>query len=247
MDRDDLPDLLQLNGLSTRAGMFGAGSGAPAPATRLPSFLASPPNPIPFTPAIPAYPAGDLSFSPTVSGALVAPSPQVDFVPPAPLAPPAARPAYRVPSPEAIAAAQAKQRRWGVPASVSLAQFAIEGHWGDGMPKDSNNPFGIKAVPGYPSVRAWTHEYEGGKVVRVQKDFRKYASLEDAWEGRSKMLATSKYYAAARPYLHDPDAFVDAIAGTYAPGNPTYAKTLKGIMKSNHLYQYDTPPPDASQ
>lgn len=132
-----------------------------------------------------------------------------------------------------------------MPASVSLAQWAIEGKWGEGMPKDSNNPFGIKAVPGQPSVRAWTKEYVRGKLTPVQKDFRKYASLEDAWEGRSKMLATSKLYAKARPHLHDPDAFVEAIAGTYAANNPTYAATLKRIMKTNHFYQYNNLPPDA--
>ena len=247
MDQDDLPNFLRLNGIREKPGMLGAQARPAVPARRFPGFLASVSDMLPFTPAHSAYPLGNLTFDPTAGGALDMPSPGTDFVPLAASATATRKPSYRVPPPDVIAAAQSKQRRRGVPASVSLAQWAIEGKWGEGMPKDSNNPFGVKAIPGQPSVRAWTKEYVGGKLKPMQKDFRKYASLEDAWEGRSKMLATSKLYAKARPYLNDPDAFVDAIAGTYAPNNPTYATALKRIMRGNHFYQYNNLPPDAPQ
>jgi hypothetical protein len=247
MDQGDLPDFLRLNGLRERPGMFGGRDRLVVPAKRLPRSLAAVPDAIPFAPVPPMLPVGNPTFDPTVGGALGIPSPGTDLAPVAASATATRKPAYRVPPPEVIAAAQSKQRRWGVPASVSLAQWAVEGKWGEGMPKDSNNPFGMKAIPGQPSVRAWTKEYVGGKLTSVQKDFRKYASLEDAWEARSKMLATSRLYAKARPHLNDPDAFVDAIASTYAPNNPTYSATLKGIMKHNHFYQYNNLPPEAAQ
>lgn len=169
--------------------------------------------------------------------------PATPFVAPAPT-PPAAgpKPGYRVPPPEVISAAQNMQRRWGVPASLSLAQWATESRWGAGMPKDSDNPFGIKAVGNQPSVTVQTKEYKNGKSVTVPQNFRKFASLDDAWEARSKMLATSPLYAKARPLMRDPNGFADAIAGTYAPGNPHYATAIKAMMQGNHLYQYDSLP-----
>ena len=48
--------------------------------------------------------------------------------------------------PEVIEAARASQTRWGIPASVTLAQWIVESAWGSAMPPDSNNPFGIKAL-----------------------------------------------------------------------------------------------------
>ena len=51
----------------------------------------------------------------------------------------------RTPPDAVIRAAQASQTRWGIPASVTLAQWALESAWGSRMPPGSNNPFGIKA------------------------------------------------------------------------------------------------------
>jgi hypothetical protein len=61
------------------------------------------------------------------------------------------------------------------------------------------------------------------------------------------MLATSPLYANARPHLHDPDAFVDAIARIYSGKNPTSAQAIKRIMRDNHFYQYNDLPPTAPQ
>ena len=44
-----------------------------------------------------------------------------------------------------IDAAQAAQQKWGIPASVTLGQWAIESAYGQAMPEGSHNPFGIKA------------------------------------------------------------------------------------------------------
>lgn len=53
--------------------------------------------------------------------------------------------------PEVIAAAQAAPARWGAPASITMAQWALESGGGQHMPKGSNNPFGIKAGRGRSS------------------------------------------------------------------------------------------------
>ena len=50
-----------------------------------------------------------------------------------------------VPS-DVIEAAKTSRQRWGIPASITLAQWIVESAWGSAMPPDSNNPFGIKAL-----------------------------------------------------------------------------------------------------
>ena len=52
--------------------------------------------------------------------------------------------------PEIIEAARASLKNWGIPPSITLAQWIVESAWGAAMPPDSNNPFGIKALEGQP-------------------------------------------------------------------------------------------------
>ena len=66
---------------------------------------------------------------------------------------------------DVIEAAQASERKHGIPASVSLAQFALESAWGKKMPPDSHNPFGIKAVQGQPAVTVRTREVDRAGIA----------------------------------------------------------------------------------
>jgi peptidoglycan hydrolase-like protein with peptidoglycan-binding domain len=139
---------------------------------------------------------------------------------------------------DVIRAAQATQRRWGVPASVTLAQWAIESGYGHRMPAGSNNPFGIKAHAGQPQVTAWTTEYENGRKKLVQELFRAFASLEEAFLKHGELLGTSSHYTNARKFSNDPDKFADALTGIYAT-DPNYGSLLKSVMRSNNLYIFD--------
>ncbi|MGO6788702.1 glucosaminidase domain-containing protein [Rhizobium ruizarguesonis] len=139
---------------------------------------------------------------------------------------------------EVIKAAQASQHRWGVPASVSLAQWALESAYGSRMPAGSNNPFGIKAIAGQPSVMALTTEVIGGRRVKVRAAFRVFDNMEQAFDLHGKLLGTGKPYANARKFLSDPDRFADALTGVYAT-DPQYGELLRSIMRKNGLYQFD--------
>ena len=66
-----------------------------------------------------------------------------------------------------IKAAQDSQKKWGIPSSVTLAQWAKESAFGKSMPIDSNNPFGIKALAGEQAVSAITPEHVGGKDIKI--------------------------------------------------------------------------------
>jgi hypothetical protein len=139
---------------------------------------------------------------------------------------------------DVIHAARASHDAWKIPVSVTLAQWALESNWGRAMPVDSNNPFGIKAAAGQPFIEANTHEVVHGQSVRVVARFRKFASLNEAFDQHGKLLATASPYAHARTLSDDPDAFADALTGVYAT-DPNYGTLLKSLMKSQDLYQYD--------
>lgn len=145
------------------------------------------------------------------------------------------------PPQDVIDAAQAAEAKWGVPASITLAQWALESAWGAHMPPGSNNPFGIKARKGDNWVSALTKEFVAGKWVRVGQGFRRYASIAEAFDDHGRLLATSAAYAKARASKDD-DAYADALTGVYAT-DPTYGSLLHAIMRGSNLYQYDRPKP----
>lgn len=136
--------------------------------------------------------------------------------------------------PNVIFAAQASQTKWGVPASVTLAQYGLESAWGAHMPLNSNNPFGIKAKDGEPTVVATTVD------IVHQQPFRKYSSIAEAFDDHGRLLATVSLYAPAMKAWRagDLDSGVRLMAQHYATA-ANYADLLLKIIASGKLRQYD--------
>lgn len=138
-----------------------------------------------------------------------------------------------------ILAAQASERKWKVPTSVSLAQYALESAWGS---KDlgAHNYFGMKVRAGKndPFVTKQTREVIGGKSVMVAAKFRSFPSEEAAFDAHGELLGAAPVYANARSKLPDVDAFADALTGVYAT-DPNYGHALKNLMLVSKLYQYN--------
>jgi flagellum-specific peptidoglycan hydrolase FlgJ len=153
------------------------------------------------------------------------------------------------PPPDVIAAAQASARAWGVPASVSLAQWALESGWGqyeagcrNTPPVVSHNPFGIKAESGQPAVSILTHEFTGGALHAVWAAFRVFPSLAAAFDAHARLLAADPVYTPAMLQAHDADAFAAALQGRYAT-DPHYAGKLLALMHGpSDLVRYDLQP-----
>lgn len=140
---------------------------------------------------------------------------------------------------QAVAAAQHTERKYGVPASITLAQYGLESSFGRRMPRGSNNPFGIKAVGGQPYVTARTTEVDrSGRSYRTTARFRKFESLEAAFEEHGRLLARGRAYARARRALPNVDAYADALTGTYATDR-RYGQKLRGVINQHGLRQYD--------
>ncbi len=137
-----------------------------------------------------------------------------------------------------IKAAQAAQVPTGIPASVTIAQWAVESAWGMKCTGE-NNYFGIKAVEGQASTMCPTHEVVGGQRVAIMAPFANYDTMGDAFLAHAKLL-TGPRYSEARACLPDAIAFVAKMAPVYAT-DPNYTTLLTGIIQGHNLTQYDVP------
>jgi hypothetical protein len=135
-------------------------------------------------------------------------------------------------------AAVASRIRWTVPASVTVAQWAVESAWGGSMPPGSHNPFGIKATANQPAVESPTREVINGENITVTARFRVFESLSQAFDEHGRLLATAPAYKDAMKQADHPEAFADALTGVYAT-DPNYGFTLKWVMQNYGLSQYD--------
>ena len=137
---------------------------------------------------------------------------------------------------DVIAAAKSGQAQWRVPAAVSIAQWAVESGWGAHMP--GNNPFGIKASPGYAVQTFATHEVIHGHSVPCDLKFAAFDSLQQAFECHAKLIATAPVYAPAMAALPDLAKFVTLMGAHYATA-PDYAAKILAVIAQHNLTQYD--------
>jgi flagellum-specific peptidoglycan hydrolase FlgJ len=137
--------------------------------------------------------------------------------------------------------AVASQRRYGVPASVTIAQAILESGWGQSqLATKDHNLFGIKGTGPAGSDPLPTLEYQGGQQATQASAFRVYSNATQSIEDHGKHLATSPYYRTTMAERRDPDAFAAALTGVYAT-DPDYGAKLISLMKRYDLYRYDVP------
>jgi flagellum-specific peptidoglycan hydrolase FlgJ len=141
--------------------------------------------------------------------------------------------------------ALATQRRFGVPAAVTIAQAIDESGWGQSkLAVNDHNLFGIKGTgPGGSDILP-TEEYENGQWVTINSGFRVYHNFAESIEDHGELLATSGYYTQAMADRSEPDAFANALTGVYAT-NPEYGADLIQLMQQYNLYRYDAGAPAA--
>lgn len=143
-------------------------------------------------------------------------------------------------------AAQSSAKATGVPASITIAQAALESNWGrSGLSVKALNFFGIKGKGPAGSVTMPTAEYVGGKRIAVNAAFRVYKSMEQSCEDHARLIATATWsksglpiYAEAMKHTKEPRKFAAALEGVYAT-DPEYAEKLWDLMDRYELQQYD--------
>ena len=142
-------------------------------------------------------------------------------------------------APGAIAA----ERRYGVPAAVTIAQAIDESGWGQSrLASRDHNLFGIKGLGPAGSDLLPTQEYQNGQFVPSAAPFRAYHNIAESIDDHGKLLATSPFYGHAMAERHDPNAFAAALTGIYAT-DPQYGTKLIHLMREYDLYRYDVAGP----
>jgi flagellum-specific peptidoglycan hydrolase FlgJ len=145
-----------------------------------------------------------------------------------------------------VAAAQACARKWGVPSSVTLAQWIFESSWGTSqLALRGNNFFGVK----YSQLRGNadyvempTAEYEAGRRVIVLAAFVKYPTAQDSFDDHGALLATSSRYAPAMAVKSNPTAFATQLKRCGYSTDPEYGNKLLCVIRQYGLAQYEIAP-----
>lgn len=123
--------------------------------------------------------------------------------------------------------------RSGVPASISLAQAAIESGYGESrLAKTANNFFGIKVSA------LWFGPYVLASDDKPNEKFRKYNTVYDSFIDHADFLKlNSRYYS-----LFDSTDYIKWANGLQQAGyatSPTYASSLINTIEKYGLDQYD--------
>lgn len=146
-----------------------------------------------------------------------------------------------------VPAAQASMATWGVPASVTLAQWALESGWGQsGLAKQCFNFFGVKhshliSTEQYMKFR--TKEFVNGVEEVVSAEFVRYDSPAAGFDAHAKLLATLPRYIRAMRDSADIPAFCSELQLCGYSTSPTYAQGLLTLIRELNLTQYDVLPP----
>lgn len=135
--------------------------------------------------------------------------------------------------------AQATCKIYNLPASVLIAQGAIESSWGSATIGDFNL-FGRKAVDSDKSITVPTQECENGEWVTIDAAFKLYDSLDEACDDWCQLMEWGPYAQYGNQYAndHDVNAFVSGIAGIYAT-DPDYSTKIMQTINASDLTQYD--------
>lgn len=143
-----------------------------------------------------------------------------------------------------VCPAQMSASKWGVPASVTLAQCILESGWGQSrLARRANNYFGVKAIPGEDYCEFPTTEVLQGRTVREMAEFARYPSAIESFNAHARLLATRSQYARAMRHAGDPVAFASALKACGYSTDPTYGFLLIELMDEFNLQRYDIPPP----
>lgn len=137
-------------------------------------------------------------------------------------------------------AAQAQTRCYGLPASVLIAQGALESGWGKYI-IGRYNIFGRKWNGWGNYIELPTWECYDGEWQQVMAKFQDYDNLLQACDDWCILITQESCYAEAWGIwceTRDIEQFVRALAPVYAT-DPDYADKILATIRCNDLTQYD--------
>ena len=132
--------------------------------------------------------------------------------------------------------AMRQMHKYGIPASITLAQGILEsGNGVSQLAQRSNNHFGIKCHSTWTGKRTYHDDDEKGECFRV------YDDPVDSYEDHSLFLLRDRY---ARLFELEPTDYKGWARGLKACGyatDPEYANRLITLIERHNLHQLDVP------
>ncbi|WP_316634419.1 glucosaminidase domain-containing protein [uncultured Flavobacterium sp.] len=131
--------------------------------------------------------------------------------------------------------AMGNMQKYGIPASIILAQGILESGAGKGdLALDANNHFGIKCH------NDWLGESVRHDDDAEQECFRKYAEASESYKDHALFLVGKKRYASLFTYEKDDyKAWAKGLRACGYATDPNYPDKLISYIERYNLHQYD--------
>lgn len=133
------------------------------------------------------------------------------------------------------------QSKFGVPATITLAQAALESAWGkSGLTVNANNFFGIKDFPNdewhAENYVANTQEYGSGGYYSLPQPFRKYTTPQGSFNDHANFLKVNKRYGKLFTLpVTDTVGWATGLKTAGYATDPLYASKLINIVSKYNL------------
>ena len=128
-----------------------------------------------------------------------------------------------------------QQKKYKIPASITLAQGLLESGAGQSdLARRSNNHFGIKCHSDWRGGRVYHDDDLRGEC------FRKYKRVEDSYEDHSKFLKRSRYDRLFQLKITDYKGWARGLQKCGYATDRVYANKLIKVIEDYELYRYDT-------
>ncbi|WP_418992604.1 glucosaminidase domain-containing protein [Alistipes sp.] len=127
--------------------------------------------------------------------------------------------------------------RYGIPASITLAQGILESDCGNSLLScKSNNHFGIKCKRGWTGRKVYHDDDAKGEC------FRSYASVEASYRDHAEFLDSQPRYDSLFAYSNtDYRSWARGLKAAGYATAPDYAQRLVRIIEESKLYLLDRP------
>lgn len=130
--------------------------------------------------------------------------------------------------------AKEQMKKYGVPASITLAQGILEsGNGNSELAKKANNHFGIKCHNTWEGERVYFDDDEKNEC------FRKYPNVSDSFEDHSLFLKKPRYESLFELKITDYKGWAEGLKKCGYATSPTYASQLIQLIEKYGLDQYD--------
>lgn len=131
--------------------------------------------------------------------------------------------------------ARGEMDKFGVPASISLAQGLIESRAGSStLAQRNNNHFGIKC---------FSHNCKAGHCSNFTDDshkdfFRNFKNPWESWRAHSQMISSGRY-TKLKKYGSDYRKWAYGLKSVGYATDRTYAEKLIGVIERYNLHRFD--------